>query len=199
MRKRIITISREFGSGGRTIGKMAAEELGISCYDRELIEKVAAETGFGREYIREQGEDVPARNLFAYSFVGRGVDGLSPEDYLWSAQSKVIWELAEKEPCVIVGRCADYVLRNRADCLNVFIHASMEKRADRIVRLYGECDKSPNKRLREKDKRRKVNYKYYTEREWGIAQNYHLTLDSGELGPERCVKILTTLYQGEYV
>lgn len=199
MHKKIITISREFGSGGRTIGKMAAEELGISCYDRELIERVAEKTGFAAEYVREQGEDVPARNLFAYVSAGRGMDGLSPEDYLWAAQSKVIWELAEKEPCVIVGRCADYVLRNRADCLNVFIHASMEKRAERIVRLYGERDTSPMKRLREKDKRRKVNYKYYTDREWGMAQNYHITLDSGELGQERCVQILTDLYKTEYV
>ena len=101
--------------------------------------------------------------------------------------------LAEKEPCVIVGRCADYILREREDCLNVFIHASMAARADRIVRLYGSSEKSPEKRLEEKDKRRRVYYKHYTDGDWGMSQNYHLSLDSGIIGIQRCVDIISEL------
>jgi len=117
MQIKIITISREFGSGGRTIGKMVAEHLKIACYDKELIEKVAVESGLDEKYIAEQGEYAPSDNMFAYSFIGRGINGISTEDYLWAKQREVILELAEKEPCVIVGRCADFVLKDRNDCL----------------------------------------------------------------------------------
>ena len=191
--KKIITISREFGSGGRSIGKAVAEKLGYKYYDRELIEKVADKTGFSREYIEEQGEYSPTTVSFAYSFVGRGINGVSTEDYLWSAQRKVILELADQEPCVIVGRCADYSLKGRDDCLNIFIHANKKSREERIVKLYGATDKSPEKRLQEKDKKRKINYKYYTEQDWGMSQNYHLSLDSSEIGMDKCVDMIIDL------
>ena len=113
---RIITISRQFGSGGRTIGKEVAKELGIPCYDKELIEKIAEETGYASEYIMEESEYAPNASGFAYSFLGRGSDGLSNADRIWFAQRKVILNLAEKENCVIVGRCADYLLKDKADC-----------------------------------------------------------------------------------
>ena len=109
-------------------------------------------------------------------------------------QRKILLELSEQESCVIVGRCADYVLRDHADCLRVFIHADMEKRADRIVRVYGETKDAPKKRLREKDRRRAVYYQFYTDMEWGKAQNYHISLDSGTLGIDCCVELLTQLY-----
>lgn len=191
--KRIITISRQFGSGGHSIGEMVAKQLSYSFYDKDLIEKVAKESGFSEKYIEEQGEYSPSENCFSYAFVGRDINGMSPNDYLWMMQRKVIKEMAEQEPCVIVGRCADYILKDREDILNVFIHADMEKRAKRIVELYGETDKTPEKRLREKDKKRKINYKYYTERDWGMATNYHLTLDSGEFGIEKCVDIIVKM------
>ncbi|MBO5283767.1 MAG: cytidylate kinase-like family protein [Lachnospiraceae bacterium] len=190
MNKKIITISREFGSGGRTIGKQLAEKLGIPCYDKELIEKLAEQTGLAKKYIEEQGEYAPSTSPFSYAFVGRGVNGLSISDYLWNEQRKKIQELAQKEACVIVGRCADYVLRDRKDVLNVFIHAPEADRARRIVEVYGETDTEPKKRLREKDKKRAINYKYYTEQEWGKADNYHLTLDSSLFGIEGCVDLL---------
>lgn len=193
--KRIITISRQFGSGGHSIGEMVAKRLSYSFYDKDLIEKVAKESGFSEKYIEEQGEYSPSENRFSYAFVGRDINGMSPNDYLWMMQRKVIRELAEQEPCVIVGRCADYILRDRDDILNVFIHADMEKRAKRIVELYGKTDKTPEKRLREKDKKRKINYKYYTEQDWGMAVNYHLTLDSGEFGIEKCADIIVKLVQ----
>lgn len=107
---KIITISREFGSGGRTIGKEIAEKLGIPCYDKDLIEEIAEETGYAKEYIADEGEYAPNSNSLAYMFIGRGLDGLSNADKIWIAQKKVIEELAEKGACVIVGRCADYVI-----------------------------------------------------------------------------------------
>lgn len=193
MEKRIITISREFGSGGRTIGKMLAERLGIPCYDKELIEKLSQVTGFDTKYIEEQGEYAPSKNLFSYAFVGRNINGMSVSDYLWNEQRKKILELAEQESCVIVGRCADYILREREDVLNVFIHAPAADRAKRIVEVYGETAVSPETRLREKDKKRAVNYKYYTEREWGRSQNYHLTLDSSVFGIEGSVELILSI------
>ncbi len=197
MKKRIITISREFGSGGRTIGKRVAEELGIHCYDKELIEKLAEKTGFSERYIEEQGEYAPTSHPFSYAFVGRNIDGMSVSDYLWNEQRKKILEIANQDPCVIVGRCADYILREREDVLNVFVHAPKEIRAKRIVEVYGETSVAPEKRLRDKDKKRAINYRYYTEQEWGRAQNYHLTLDSSAFGIEGCVELLCGIARRE--
>lgn len=193
--KRIITISREFGSGGRTIGRKAAEKLGIAFYDKELIEKVAEKSGLSKKFIEEGGEYSPTKSIFSYSFVGRNIDGMSVEDYVFSIQRKIIRELAEKESCVIVGRCADYILNDRDDVLNVFIHSDMDKRAERIVKLYGETDKSPEKRLKEKDKKRSINYKYCTDRVWGMCQNYDITLNSGNIGIDKCVDIIAELFK----
>ena len=167
MKNRIITISREFGSGGRTVGKQAAQKLSIPCYDQELIEKIAEESGFAPAYIKEQGEYVVRAGWLSNALAGRFSNGLTTQDQLWLLQRKVILELAEKGPCVIVGRCADYILREEADCLTAFIHADMEKRAQRIVQVYGEREESPEKRLRDKDKRRAAYYQMYTDMAWG--------------------------------
>jgi cytidylate kinase len=118
------------------------------------------------------------------------MNGMSTADFLWSIQCSVILQLAEKGPCVIVGRNADYILKDHKNVLDVFIHADLEHRADRIVRLYGESEKKPEVRLNEKDKRRMVNYEHYTGRTWGQAQNYDLCLNSGVLGIEKCVEII---------
>ena len=136
MKNRVITISREFGSGGRTIGKKTAEKLGIPCYDNELIGEIAAQSGFNENYIKDAGEYAPDGRLS--SALWNRAFGPTNEDYLWKIQYKIITDLAEKEPCVIVGRCADYILRDTADCLKVFIHADMKFRAERIVKVYGE-------------------------------------------------------------
>lgn len=108
-------------------------------------------------------------------------------------QSKVIRDLAEQGPCVLVGRCADYVLRDRKDVLHVFIHADMAHRAERIVQRYGETDKSPEKRLEEQDRKRRIYCKRYTDRDWGRARDYHMALDSGVIGIESCVALITAL------
>jgi cytidylate kinase len=191
---RIITISREFGSGGRTIGRQTAMRLNIPCYDAELIEKITQESGFSKDYIQEQGEYAASGNWLANAFSGRDRNGHSYQDDLWAIQQKVILELAAKGPCVIVGRCADYILRDQADCLRVFIHADMAARAKRIVEQYGERTDSPEQRLRDKDKRRAAYYQIYTDTKWGDVGNYDITLNSGVLGIDKCVELLVELY-----
>ena len=199
MEKKIITISREFGSGGRTVGHLVADKLGIPFYDKELVDHIALESGFAPKFVEEHGEHSPSTSLFSYAFVPQGVpgvmNGLSTADFLWNIQCNVILQLAEKGPCVIVGRNADYILKDRPDCLHAYIHADMDFRADRIVRLYGESEKSPQARLQEKDKRRRVNYQHYTGRSWGQAQNYDICLDSGRLGVEQCADIIINMVQ----
>ncbi len=190
MSNRIITISRQFGSGGRTIGKQVAEKLGIPCYDMEIINKIAEKSGLAKEYIAERGEYSSASSWWGTMLAGRD----QVRDDLWRMQREVILELAEKGPCVIVGRCADHILKDTADCLTVFIHASMEKRAERIVKLYGEREEKPEQRLMDKDKRRKAYYQLYTDTEWGNAANYQISLDSGVWGLEKCVNLIAELY-----
>lgn len=188
--QKVITISREFGSGGRTIAKVIAEKLGYAYYDKELIEKAAQESGLSKKFIEEYGEASPGKSIFSYAFIGRDRKGASIGDYLWSVQRKVIEEIAEKGNCVIVGRCADYILKDRQDCFHVFIHGSLDFKKKRIVQLYGETGTDPEKRLLEKDKTRAMNYRYYTDRTWGMAKNYHLTLDSSVIGIEKCAEII---------
>ncbi|MBS5001854.1 AAA family ATPase [Holdemania filiformis] len=192
---RIVTISRQFGSGGRTVGKQLAVQLGISCYDQELIEKLAQASGFTPEMVAKQQEASPYSSHWAFALSEGQFMGTSIQDQLWQLQRKIILELAEKESCVIVGRCADVILKDHADCLTAFIHAKKAKRAKRIVEVYGETEVAIEKRIRDKDKRRAVYYEFYTGQTWGLAENFHVALDSGELGIERCVDILADLYQ----
>ena len=192
---KIITISREFGSGGRTIGRNVALKLGIKCYDQELIEEIAKKSGFAEEYIKERGEYMASSGIGAF-FDGRDYNGHSIQDELWGIQKQVIENIAEKEPCVIVGRCADYILKDKAELLTVFIHSSMESRAARIVNVYGETDEAPEKRLKDKDKRRKAFYQLYTDLKWGDVRNYQIALDSGLIGIDKCTDIICELYRG---
>lgn len=194
MKSRVVTISREFGSGGRTVGKKLAQRLKIPCYDQELIEKIAQQSGFTQDFIQEKGEYTSYGSWFANAFSNRSSQGMSAQDYLWTVQRQVILDLVKEGPCVIVGRCADYILRDEADCLKVFIHAAMDKRAERIVRLYGETDEHPLKRLKDKDKRRAAYYKFYTDQEWGDVRSCHMALDSGVLGLERCVDLIAQVF-----
>lgn len=199
MEKRIITISREFGSGGRTIGHLVAEKLGIPFYDKELVDHIALESGFSPNYIEEHGEHAPGGTVFSYAFTHQSVPGvmhgLSVADFLWNAQCNVILQLAEKGPCVIVGRNADYILKDRDDCFHAYIYADKEFRAERIVRLYGESEKKPMARLDEKDKRRRANYQHYTGGTWGKSQNYDICLCSSTIGVEQCADIIVSLVQ----
>lgn len=197
MKKKIVTISREFGSGGRSIGRMVAERLGYRFYDQELILDVAKESGLAKEVVAEYEEYATHKNSFLYAIAmsngGGFYGGMSFANQVQIAQAKVIRQLAEKGNCVIVGRGSDYILREREDCLHVFIHADMAFRAERIVRLYGETDKKPEDRLRDKDAKRKVYYKSFAMRDWGDYKNYHIALNSGVVGIENCVDIISNI------
>ena len=194
---KIIAISRQFGSGGRTIGKLLSEQLNIPLYDREIISHVAKESGFAESYIEEKGE-YGSSDKASGMFINRSCyTSASNEDTIWNFQTKFITEHAEKEPCVIIGRCADYILRNRPDVLRVFIHADMEKRTKRITEVYKITGDDPEKLLQQKDKRRAAYYQFYTDIKWGDTKNFHITLDSSAFGIEKCVEILKTLYLGE--
>ena len=190
MAKRIITISREFGSGGRFIGEEVAKKLGIAYYDKNVINEIAEKSGLSPEYIQENAELSPKKGMFAYALAGRDITGRSVEDMVHEAQRKVILELAEKAPYVIIGRNADYILKDRDDVLNVFIHGNMPEKTQRIIRLYNVDEKKAVKMMADTDKRRMTNYNFYTEHKWGKASNYTLCLNSSQLGYDRCEKII---------
>ncbi len=196
---KVITISRQFGSGGHTIGQMVAEKLGINFYDSAIIDKTVEETGFSPEFIKEAGEYATSANslLFSLSLASyaQGVGLPSPYDKIFAAQSKIVQEIADSGPCVIVGRCADYILEDRADCLHIFIHASDESRQKRVEENYTDIPGSPEARMREMDRRRRTYYKHYTGRSWGLSEHYHMSLDSGKLGLEACAEIIAGIYK----
>ena len=186
MAKRIITISREFGSGGRFIGEEVAKKLEIAYYDKNIINEIAEKSGLSPEYIQENAELSPKKGLFAYAFAGRDITGRSVEDMVYEAQRKVILDLSEKEPCVIIGRNADYILKDRDDVLNVFIHGDMPEKTQRISQLYRVTEQEAVKMMADTDKRRMTNYNFYTDQKWGKASNYTLCLNSSQLGYDRC-------------
>ena len=188
-RKYIITIGRQYGSGGRMIGKKLAEALGISFYNREIIELAAQKSGMSEEAFEKVDETAASSLLYsiatgAYMFgnyVSPQVD-LPLNDKLFILQSEIIKSIANKESCVIVGRCADYILKDRKDVVNVFIHASKEVRKERAINEYGITMNKADNYLAKIDKKRSTYYNYYTGEKWGYSTNYHLCLDSGVLG-----------------
>lgn len=190
MAKRIITISREFGSGGRFIGEEVAKKLGIAYYDKNIINQIAEESGLSPDYIQENAELSPKKGIFAYALAGRDITGKSVEDMVYEAQRKVILELAEKEPCVIIGRNADFILKDRDDVLNVFIHGNMPEKMKRICQLYNVSEQDAVKMMTDTDKRRMTNYNFYTDQRWGKASNYTLCLNSSQLGYNKCEEII---------
>ena len=190
MAKRIITISREFGSGGRFIGEEVAKKLGIAYYDKNIIGQIAEKSGLSPEYIQENAELSPKKGLFAYAFSGRDITGKSVEDMVYETQRNIILGLAEKEPCVIIGRNADYILKDRDDVLNVFIHGDMPEKIKRITGLYNVKEKEAVKMMADTDKRRRTNYNFYTDQNWGKASNYTLCLNSSQFGYDRCEMII---------
>ena len=190
MAKRIITISREFGSGGPFIGEEVAKKLGIAYYDKNIISQIAEKSGLSPDYIQESAELSPKKGLFAYALAGRDITGRSVEDMVYETQRKVILELAEKEPCVIIGRNADYILKDRDDALNVFIHGNLPEKIQRIMGLYNVEEKEAVKMMADTDKRRMTNYNFYTDQKWGKASNYMLCLNSSQLGYDRCEALI---------
>lgn len=173
--KRIITISRQFGSGGRTIGKNVAQMLGIDFYDKELVERVAKESGYSSDFVEEQGEYAPTTSSFLFNLAfssswNKMTDNLSPADQLYVLQNNIIREIADEKPCVIVGRCANYILKDRDDVLNVYIYADAALRARRVVERYGENSEKPEVRIKKKDEKRNIYIKHYTGKLPGLPQ-----------------------------
>ena len=193
MKNRIITISREFGSGGRTIGKNTAKELGIPCYDNELIQKLAEESGFNESYIQDTGEYAPGGTISS-AFSRRGY-GRNNADYLWELQYKIIVDLAEKGPCVIVGRCADYILRDDPACLSFFIHSSVESRVQKTVERHGVTVEEAKNMMEKTDKSRAAYYNYYTNKTWGMASSYNFSIDVSVLGIDETVEFMKSFIE----
>lgn len=194
MSRRIVTISREYASGGSKIARMLSEKLGIPCYDREIIGKVAAESGLCEKFIEDKGEYGNKVAIETYFATGMYYNGPSVEDSIWAIQHKIIEDLAEKEPCIIVGRCADYILRKRTDVLNVFIHADKKTRAKYLVEELKENVLDPEKYLKELDRRRSTYVQFYTDMKWGDSRQYDVTLNTGKISFAQCVEILSGLY-----
>lgn len=191
----IVTVSRQFGSGGRSIAHGIADRLGWEYYDKEIIDDVAMETGFSKEFVASKGEEAPGRTVFSYGFETQGVpgvmNGMTTHDYLWTVQRDIIRNIADSgKKCVIVGRSADYILRERDGVLNVFISADMDFRINRVLTKYGDSEVKIEKRLADKDKKRAANHKHFTDLQWGFAPNYDLCLSSSKLGIEKCIDII---------
>ena len=195
MSYKIITKSREFGSGGRFIGEETAKKLGIAFYDREIIAKVADDLGLSEKYVADKGEYAPSKNIFSYAFIGRDINGNSIADQIYSYQQKIIKELAAKEPCVIVGRSADYILSGRDDVLNVFIQGNKADKIVRIKEIYSKSDDEAARMIKDTDKKRSVNYRYCTDQEWGSRKNYDIVLNSSTLGYDNCIDVISKLYR----
>ncbi|MFA6870675.1 MAG: cytidylate kinase-like family protein [Bacteroidaceae bacterium] len=198
MKTRIITISREYGSGGIEIAKKVAAKLQLQFYDKALVAEIAKQTGFDRNFIEENGEYSPARSKYFFNLSQTEMAStgtLSIYDQIYIFQHNIITELAEKGDCVIVGRCADYILKDRKDCLHIFIHSAIAQRAKRITEEYKIVCDHPEEWLKEKDEKRQLYYKNYTDRIWGVCNNYHLTLASDKLGIENCVDTIVNLYR----
>ena len=189
IKNRVITISREFGSGGRTIGKAVAEQLGIPCYDNEILQEIAKESGFEQSYIQETGEYAPG-GFLAAAF-SHSASGPSNADYLWEMQYKLIGQLAEKGPCVIVGRCADYILREFDHCLRVFVHADRNWRLLHMRELMPDTPFDQLERDMDSADRARRNYcAKHTGQIYGDSRNYDLTLCTSKLGLDKALEIL---------
>ena len=201
--KSIITIGRQYGSGGHEIGQKLAKELGIKCYDKELLDRAAKESGICQELF-EHHDERPT-NSFLYSLV---MDTYSMSGYtsapfvdmplnhkVFLAQFEAIKKLASEEPCVIVGRCADYALEDNPELLSVFIHADMDARIRRIARDFDLTDAKAKDMIRKTDKQRSSYYNYYTNKRWGDANSYQFCLDSSKLGIEGTVDAILKLIE----
>ena len=197
MKKKIVTISRQYGSGGRYIGENLAKAMGVPCYDEKLIDMVAKESGFAQSFVAEKGERMTGSLLFniasSLSFANNVFstnNGVTLQDEIYFTQNRIIKELADKGPCVIVGRCADYILREREDCLNVFIFADNESKIERAEKYFNITREEAPAVLKKKDKARANHYKYYTEKDWKEPSNYDICINSDAIGIDNAVNLI---------
>ena len=189
---KVITISREYGAGGHTIGKRVAQELGIEIYDKDIVRETVRASGFETEVVQEEEEDVSKASTFLKSLCSSSVHYRDPQEVIHEVQTAVILQFAKKGPCVILCRCADDILRESGiETLNVFIHADDLHRAVRISEMTGITNATElQKLMAKKDSSRRNYYEHYTRKKWGDSHNYDLTLDSGKLGVDLCVQMI---------
>ena len=189
---KVITISREYGAGGHTIGKRVAQELGIEIYDKDIVRETVRASGFETEVVQEEEEDVSKASTFLKSLCSSSVHYRDPQEVIHEVQTAVILQFAKKGPCVMLGRCADDILRESdMDVLNVFIHADDLHRAVRISEMTGITNATElQKLMAKKDSSRRNYYEHYTHKKWGDSHNYDLPLDSGKLGVDLCVQMI---------
>lgn len=191
----VFTIGRQFGSGGRQVGKILAQKLGIPFYDKELIAISARDSGLS-EALFSNADEKATSSIFYSLVMGNypmasgalGVTEMPLNDQLFLIQSKTIKRLASEGSCVIVGRCADYILRDMDNVVNVFIHADLKNRVERAVRVYEVPENKAEDVCLKTDKQRANFYNYYSDRKWGMCRTYDLSLDSGMLGIEGCAE-----------
>ncbi len=211
--KQIITISREYGSGGHSIGKMVAKQLNVPFYDKEIIDMTAKDSGLSPEFIKKTEQNISSGWLYTMllgaSYASPGTSSLHHTtqlpnlplaDQVFNAQRNVIIELAKKGPCVIVGRCSDYILRhceeiNKDELLNVFIYAPLEDKVKRAIEQKGLAPESAEKEVKLIDKRRANHYNTFTERTWGNRAHYDLLINSSMLGLEKTAELIVQVVQ----
>ncbi len=189
----IITISREYGSGGRIIGQKLSEKLGIPFYDNELITLAAERSGINEEYFKEVDSMPKSSIILSLSVLSPSTEvyGMPLNEKIFLTQSKVIHEVAEEGSCVIVGRCADFVLENNPNVVNVFIHSSMSNRIKRVKEVYGDkVHDNVESYIKKIDRRRASYYSFFTDKSWGKANNYSLVLNSDQIGIDNCVDMI---------
>ena len=197
MSKYVITIARGYGSGGRTIGKMLAEKLDIPFYDRDLLRLASDDSGINQDLFAKADEKIKksllfniANKVYKGELIPPDSDDFVSNDNLFNYQAKIIKELATTESCIIIGRCADFVLKDAENVIKVFVHAPLEKCIETLKEMTGKPEKEIEKQIASIDKHRADYYKYYTGRDWEDAKNYDLCLNSSHLGFEKCVEIV---------
>lgn len=196
----VITISRQYGSGGRFVGRLLADSLGIPFYDKEIIAMASENSGFAQDFIKENEQKM--KGLASVSFTpsvwgGSLINSFENfESRIYASETEAIEEIAKKGACVIVGRCADYVLKDKVRCMNVFIYADMPSRVDRVINVFRRTDdqKKAERIIKENDRMRARHYRYYTDSEWGASENYHISLNTSAFGVEKCAEILKEAY-----
>lgn len=196
MEKIVITIARQYGSGGRTVGEMLANDLGIHFYDKELMKLASDDSGINETLFVKADENVktsssilrPLKSAYNGELLSPESDDFVSDDNLFNYQAKVIKQLAEEKSCVIMGRCADYILKDYDNVLSIFVHASKDFCMEQAAKKLSMSTKEIEKYIAKTDKRRADYYKYHTGREWTDARNYDLCLDSSKLGFDRCVE-----------
>lgn len=192
----VITIARGYGSGGKTIGKMLSEKLDIPFYDRELLRMASDDSGIHERLFGQADERVkpglrkPFGKVYKGELLPPESDDFVSDDNLFNYQAKIIKELADTRSCVIVGRCADFILQDRPNVVKLFVHAPFESCVKTVMDMYALPQKEAEKKIQDTDRHRSAYYKYYTGRNWDNAQNYDLCLNSAELGFDKCVEIV---------